>query len=49
MNWKLGSLVKMVRPFNEEEILQVLKNMDGDNELGPNDFTIAVFHKCSRW
>ena len=25
MNWKLGSLVKMLRPFNEEEILQVLK------------------------
>jgi hypothetical protein len=34
------------RPFQEEEVLQLLLSMDGDKGLGPDGFTIAFFRSC---
>ena len=31
------------RPFDREEVVQVLQNMEGDKSPGPDGFTIAFF------
>ena len=34
------------RRFEKEEILQVVRDMEGDKALGPDGFTMALFHHC---
>ena len=34
------------RPFELEEVVQVLKDVQGDKAPGPDDFTMAFFQKC---
>ena len=34
------------KEFTKEEVLQVLREMEGDKAPGPDGFTIAFFHKC---
>jgi hypothetical protein len=38
----------MERPFDREEVVQVLQNMEGDKAPGPDGFTMAFFQKCWR-
>ena len=32
--------------FMKEEVIQVLREIEGDKALGPDGFTMAFFHKC---
>lgn len=34
------------RPFDREEVVQVLQNLEGDKAPGPDGFTMAFFQKC---
>lgn len=34
------------RPFELDEVVQVLKGLQGDKAPGPDGFTMAFFHKC---
>uniref|UniRef100_A0A2N9G614 Uncharacterized protein n=1 Tax=Fagus sylvatica TaxID=28930 RepID=A0A2N9G614_FAGSY len=34
------------RPFEEEEICQVVRNMNGDKAPGPDGFPMAFYHAC---
>jgi hypothetical protein len=34
------------RKFDREEVLQVVKDLQGDKALGPDGFTMAFFQKC---
>jgi hypothetical protein len=36
------------RPFDREEVVQVLQNLQGDKAPGPDGFTMAFFQKCWR-
>ena len=36
------------RPFDREEVVQVLQNLEGDKAPGPDGFTMAFFQKCWR-
>ena len=38
--------VHLERPFELEEVAQVLKDVQGDKAPGPNGFTMAFFQKC---
>ena len=33
-------------PFEEREVWEVIKGMDRDKALGPNEFTLAFFQDC---
>jgi hypothetical protein len=41
-------LLTSKNPFKLEEIVQVLKDTQGDKALGPDGFTMAFFQKCWR-
>ena len=34
------------KEFTKEEVIQVLKEMEGDKAPGPDGFTMAFFHNC---
>ena len=34
------------KEFTKEEVIQVLREMEGDKALGPDGFTMAFFQKC---
>ena len=34
------------KKFTKEEVIQVLREMEGDKAPGPDGFTMAFFHKC---
>ena len=34
------------RRFEKEEILQVVRDMEGDKALGPDGFMMTFFHHC---
>jgi hypothetical protein len=34
------------KPFDREEVVQVLQNLQGDKAPGPDGFTMAFFQKC---
>jgi hypothetical protein len=34
------------RPFDREEVFQVIQNLQGDKAPGPDGFTMAFFQKC---
>ena len=34
------------KEFTKEEVIQVLREMEGDKAPGPNGFTMAFFHNC---
>ena len=36
------------RRFEKEEILQVVKELEGDKAPGPDDFSMAFYHHCWR-
>ena len=36
----------MVRPFDEEEAVRVLKGFNGDKAPGPDGFSLAFFQIC---
>ena len=38
----------MERPFDREEVLQVLQNLQGDKAPGPDGITMTFFQKCWR-
>ena len=38
--------LSLEKEFSKEEVFQVLREMEGDKAPGPDDFTIAFFHKC---
>ena len=38
--------LSLEKEFSKEEVIQVLREMEGDKALGPNGFTMAFFHKC---
>ena len=38
--------LSLERTFSKEEVIQVLKEMEGDKAPGPDGFTMAFFHKC---
>ena len=37
---------RMERRFDKEEVVQVLKDLEGDKAPGPDGFTMAFFQKC---
>jgi hypothetical protein len=37
---------RLERPFDKEEVTQVLKDLEGDKAPGPDGFTMAFFHHC---
>ena len=38
--------LSLEKEFTKEEVIQVLREMEGDKTPGPNGFTVAFFHKC---
>ena len=40
--------VWLERKFEREEILQVVKELEGDKASGPDGFTMAFYHHCWR-
>ena len=34
------------KEFTKEEVIQVLREMEGDKALGLDGFTMAFFHNC---
>ena len=38
----------MERRFKKDEILSVVRDMEGDKALSPNGFCMAFFHHCWR-
>ena len=40
--------VWLERKFEREEILQVVRDMEGDKASGPDGFTMAFYHHCWR-
>ena len=38
----------MKRRFEKDEIVSVVKDMEGDKALGPDGFSMAFFHHCWR-
>ena len=34
------------REFEKEEIIEALMEAEGDKAPGPNEFSMAFFHKC---
>ena len=38
----------MERRFKKDEILLVVRDMEGDKALSPNGFSMAFFHHCRR-
>jgi hypothetical protein len=36
----------LVRPFDEEEVVRVLKGFNGDKAPGPDGFSLAFFQIC---
>ena len=38
--------IMLERPFDKEEVLQVIQNLQGDKAPSPNSFTLAFFQKC---
>jgi hypothetical protein len=38
--------IMLERPFDREEVLQVIENLQGDKAPGPDGFTLAFFQKC---
>ena len=39
--------LSLEKEFSKEEVIQVLREMEGEKAPGPNGFTMAFFHKCS--
>ena len=38
--------VWLERKFEREEILQVVRDLEGDKAPGPDGFTMAFYHHC---
>ena len=38
--------LSLEKEFTEEEVIQVLREMEGDKAPSPDGFTMAFFHKC---
>ena len=38
--------LSLEKEFSKEEVIQVLREMEGDKTPGPDSFTMAFFHKC---
>ena len=38
--------LSLQKEFTKEEVIQVLKEMEGDKAHGFDGFTVAFFHKC---
>ena len=38
--------LSLEKEFTKKEVIQVLREMEGDKAPGPDGFTIAFFHKC---
>ena len=38
--------LSLEKEFTKEEVIQVLREMEGDKAPGPDGFTVAFFHKC---
>ena len=38
--------LSLEKEFSKEEVIQVLREMEGDKAPSPDDFTMAFFHKC---
>ena len=38
--------LSLEKEFTKEEVIQVLREMEGDKAPGPDGFTMAFFHKC---
>ena len=38
----------MKRRFEKDEIISVVRDMEGDKALGPDGFSMAFFHHCWR-
>ena len=36
------------RRFEKDEIIQVVRNMEGDKALGPDGFSMTIFYHCWR-
>ena len=47
---QIGELERgwMERRFEKDEIISVVRDMEGDKALGPDGFSIAFFHHCWR-
>ena len=45
---QIGELERdwLERRFDKEEILSVVRDMEGDKTPGPDGFSIAFFHHC---
>ena len=37
---------RLERRFDKEEVVQVLKDLEGDKAPGPDGYTMAFFQKC---
>ena len=48
MNSKDSDNVKLQEFQEKDEIFQVVREMDGDKSLGPDDFSMAFYHHCWR-
>ena len=40
--------LSLEKEFSKEEVIQVLREMEGDKAPGPDGFTMAFFHKSWR-
>ena len=38
--------LSLEKEFTKEEVIQVLREMEGDKAPGPDGFTMAFFQKC---
>ena len=38
--------LSLEKEFTKEEVIQVLREMEGDKAPSPDGFTMAFFHKC---
>ena len=41
-----GERLSLEKEFTKEEVIQVLREMEGDKAPGPDGFTIVFFHIC---
>lgn len=41
-----GEAARLETPFEEREVLEVVKGMDRDKALGPDGFSMAFFQDC---
>jgi hypothetical protein len=49
--WTIGEKARTMleRPYDKEEILQVLKDLQGDKAPGPDGYTMAFFNIVGEW